>query len=427
MVLDPRARRPYRSHISRRDFLARSAATAAAFSGTSAVLAACGGDGARSPTGADGSGIQIASPENPARLPIADDNQPIESGLEPEAGPLKIYNWDEYIWPKVVKEFAAEYKVDYEISTFYNMEEAVSKIRTGQIDFDLFFPEIDVVPKLVAAKLIQPLNHSYIPNLKKNVWPQLADPFYDRSSRYTVPYVVYTTGIAWRTDLVDEDIAARENPYDVFWDSTYKGRIGIYDSYREAMAMVLLKNGIADVNTDDPDHIELVEKDLRRMQEATNIRTTISGAYEKLPQGEFAVHQSWSGDIVAAPYYFPQKDYGDPRGLLRYWWPENGKGDVNNDTIAILSGGKNPVLAHHFLNFMLETKYAVKNFSWVGYQPPMNDLDPDGLVKDGYVVPNLKPAIVREHDLETGFRELALPPEVDALWQDAWSAFKSGA
>jgi spermidine/putrescine transport system substrate-binding protein len=76
---------------------------------------------------------------------------------------------------------------------------------------------------------------------------------------------------------------------------------------------------------------------------------------------------------------------------------------------------------------MLETKYAVKNFSWVGYQPPMNDLDPDGLVKDGYVVPNLKPAIVREHDLETGFRELALPPEVDALWQDAWSAFKSGA
>jgi spermidine/putrescine transport system substrate-binding protein len=428
MVSYPRERWPIRrASISRRDFLARSAATATALSGASALLAACGGNGTTSRGQASSAGIEIATPQNPVTLPIAEDNQPIESGLDPEAGPLKIYNWDEYVWPRVVKDFAAEYKVDFEISTFYNMEEAVSKLRTGQVDFDVFFPEIDVVPKLAAAKLLRPLNHSYLPNLKGNVWPSLADPFYDRRSRYTVPYVVYTTGIAWRTDMVDEDIGARDNPYEVFWDSTYRGRIGIYDSYREAMAMVLLKNGITDINTDDPDHIELVEKELSRMAEATSIRTSIAGAYEKLPQGEFAVHQSWSGDIVAAPYYFPEKDYGDPRGLLRYWWPESGKGDVNNDTIAILAGGKNPVLAHHFLNFLLDTKHAVKNFSWVGYQPPMQDLDPGQLVKDGYVVPNLKRAIVRPRDLDTGIRELALPPEVDAMWQDAWSAFKSGA
>ena len=97
-------------------------------------------------------GLQLASPSNPETLPLSEDNAPIKSGLEPEAGPLKIYNWSEYVYPRVVKDFAAEYGVDYEITSFYNMSEAVNKIRTGRVDFDVFFPTADVVPKLVAGQ-----------------------------------------------------------------------------------------------------------------------------------------------------------------------------------------------------------------------------------------------------------------------------------
>jgi spermidine/putrescine transport system substrate-binding protein len=415
----PRERHTWNRAMNRREMIRLTGGAAL----SAAVLAACGGDKG----GGGGSGIRIASPSDPATLPIPDDNAPIESGLEPEAGPLKIYNWDEYIWPKVVKEFAAKYGVDFEISTFYNMNEAVAKIKTGQVDFDVFFPTIDVVPKLAAAKLIRPLNHSYIPNLDKNVWPELADPWYDKGSRYTVPYTVYTTGIAWRTDMVDDDIAALENPYDIFWDPRYEGKVGIYDSYRDAMDMVLLRNGITDINTDDPKHIELVRKDLVDMADKTSVRTTINGAYAKLPEGDFAIHQSWSGDIVAAPYYFPQANYGDPKGLLRFWWPEDGKGEIGNDTIAIPKTAKNPVLAHLFLDFLLDSQNAIDNFSWVGYQPPMKAVDPDKLIRQQYVVPNLKEAIVRKEFFDSGYKALTLPPEVDALWQDAWSDFKSGA
>lgn len=418
----PRERAWVPRRMSRRDFIVRSAAGAAGLYATGGLLAACGG-------GSGGGGapeIEIASPSNPATLDLFDDNAPIESGLEPEAGPLKIYNWDEYIWPRVVKDFAEEYDVDFEISTFYNMSQGVAKLRTGQVDFDLFFPTIDIVPKLVAAKMLQPLNQDYIPNLKGKVWPRLADPFYDSGSRYTVPYTVYTTGVAWRSDMVDDDIASLSNPYEIFWDADYAGRIGIYDDYREAMTMVLLKNGETDINTGDADKIEMVKEQLVEMADATNVRTTIDGAYAKLPEGVFAIHQSWSGDIVAAPYYMPAKDYGDPDGVLQYWYPPDGKGTVGNDTVAIPSTAKNPVLAHLFLDYLLETKNAVKNFSWVGYQPPMKELDPDQLVKDGYVVPNLKQAIVREQDFDTGFRQLALPVEADSRWQDAWSEFKAG-
>ena len=412
--------------MNRRQFLYRSAATTAALSGAGVLLSACGGDGSGG-TSSSSSAVKIASPSDPSTLPIYDDNPPIESGLDPEAGPLKIYNWDEYIWPKVVKDFAKEYDVDFEISTFYNMSEAVAKIRTGQVDYDVFFPTLDPIPKLVAAKLLQPLNHDYLPNLTSNVWPRLADPFYDKGSRYTVPYTVYTTGIGWRTDMVDDDIAAMSNPYEIFWDSKYAGKIGIYDDYREAIQMVLLKNGITDINTDDPQDLELAKKDLEEMADAVNVRTTIAGAYQKLPEGEFAIHQAWSGDMVAAPYYMPQKDYGDPNGLLRFWWPEDGKGVIGNDSMAILNNAKNPVLAHHFLNFMLANNHGIANFSWVGYQPPLKAIKPSKLVRQEYVVPNLETAVVKENYFDTGYIALALPPETDALWQEAWSEFKSGA
>ena len=43
------------------------------------------------------------------------------------------------------------------------------------------------------------MNHSYVPNLK-NLWPEYQNPWYDLGARYTVPYTIYGTGVAYRTD-----------------------------------------------------------------------------------------------------------------------------------------------------------------------------------------------------------------------------------
>ena len=63
----------------------------------------------------------------------------------------------------------------------------------------------------MTARLVRPLNHSYIGNLG-NVWPGFADPWYDGEARYSVPYSVYTTGVGWRTDQVPDDVAALDQP-----------------------------------------------------------------------------------------------------------------------------------------------------------------------------------------------------------------------
>ena len=51
------------------------------------LLAACGGS-----EGADASQLVLARPDNPVTHPLFDDNPAIASGLDPEQGPLRVYN-----------------------------------------------------------------------------------------------------------------------------------------------------------------------------------------------------------------------------------------------------------------------------------------------------------------------------------------------
>jgi spermidine/putrescine transport system substrate-binding protein len=455
MVFHPRD--PQYRNLSRRQFLRGSLATGLALPSAAAILAACGGDDGTTP-GANGNGngdgasqVLFGTPDNPVTLPTSDDNPPIDSDLEPEAGPLVLYNWEQYIWKKVADEFGKEFGVEVQIETFYNMEEAISKIQTGQVTFDVFFPTIDEVPRLVAAGLIQPLNHDYIPNLQANIWPSLADPFYDKGSQYSVPYAVYHTGIGWRYDLLQmevEDVQAMDNPYSVFWEHGVAGKTGIYDVSRDALALAMyhLEGSAVDPNTVDPTKIDAAKQALIELDEQLGLRVTIEGAYVGIPEGRFALHQAWSGDMLSTPWY--TADPAEENGLMRYYWPaRDGHGGVyDNDTYVIPKAANNPVLAHHFLNYMLDNDHSMKNFSWVGYQAPLTALDPEDVIENGWpglegyfswewkapkgeTWSNLTNAIVREEDTDpsVGDRFTGIPLDGLTLWTDAFAEFRAGA
>ena len=264
-----------RSSITRRDFLRRTGAGAAALAGLPAILSACGDQG---PTGAGGGsagsqgelmgpgGVPLARRDRPVTLPVYDDNPPIDSGLEPETGgTLRLYNWSYYIDPAVIKSFEKEHGVSVEVATFEGMDEAIGKLTSNAIQADVFFPALDQLSKLAVGKVVQPLNLSYIPNLEANVWPEFTDPFYDQGSQYSVPYTVWTTGIGWRTDRVSEDIAAMDNPYDVFWQAQdYSGKVSILPEKRDALALSILRHGSTDVNTEDAAVVQRAGDELHR-------------------------------------------------------------------------------------------------------------------------------------------------------------------
>lgn len=409
---------PLRHGPTRRQFLTRAAILAAAAPTLPAFLAACskGGPASGNPT------LTLASPDSPVKWNIADDNKAIADGLQPEKGAtLQLYTYADYTSPDAVKAFEDKYGVKVEISTFNDTDEAITKIRGGSVNYDIYFPSYDQISRLVTGKLVQPLNHSYITNID-NVWPSFKNPWYDQDWQYSVPYTIYTTGIGWRNDQVKTDIPKMSNPYDVLWDPQYKGKTAVIDDWHTAMAMVALQQGITDVNTSNADDLKKIGDQLTALVAATSPKVTIT-MYNDLPAGQLGVSQMWSGDIINAQSYLPE---GTSTDILQYWFPADGKGMVDNDLMVILKNGKNPVLAHLFLNHMLDPKSAMQNFTQIGYQPPQNTITADSLVSEEFIPENLRTAIVKPEDFDTGYRLLELDAANQDAWQKVWQAFNAG-
>jgi spermidine/putrescine transport system substrate-binding protein len=413
----PVPNRPERGVPSRRQFLQRAAVLGLTAPTLGAFLAACSKSGPSSsaPT------LTLAAPDHPVKWPIADDNKPIGDNLAPEKGAtLKIYNYADYLSPQAIKSFEDQYGVKVEVSTFNDGDEAITKLRSG-VDFDIYNANYTEISRLVTGGLVRPLNHSYLPNIS-NVWPSFTDPWYDQGWQYTVPYTIYTTGMGWRADQVPADIGALKNPYASLWDPVYKDKTAIIDDWHTAMALVLLKQGITDVNTSSTDDLKMVGEQLTALVKATSPKVTIT-MYSDLPAGQIGLSQMWSGDIINAQSYLPE---GVGPEILRYWFPQDGKGLVDNDMLVTLKGGKNPVLAHLFLNHMLDPAVAKENFSAIGYQPPQNTITPDSLVAEQFIPENLRSAIVRPEYFDAGYRTLELSADNDAAWHNVWNAFNAG-
>lgn len=390
---------PRQPRLSRRTFL-RAAGVAAG----GAFVGACASPGERRRGG-------------PA--PIDDEARRLDAGAAIERdATLRIYQWRDYLARDVLDSFTRRHAgsgVVVEVESFTTMAEAVDRLRRPGADLDVFFPTIDALPRLVSEGLLRPLTHELLPNVR-NLWRFFrggSGPFYDVGQRYTVPYTVYSTGIGWRRDLVREQDAppALENPYDAYWNPRYRGAVGIYDDYREAIAMALLRRG-DDPNSGDTGAIKRAVDDLVVLADDIDVEVSAEGAYDELQTGEYAFQQSWSGDLLSA------KRFGavaaDDAGDVAFTWPNGGI--VGCDLTAICSRGRNPALAHAFLDHLLDVRVAFENFRWNGYQPPVGDEPPE-------VRSSLEAAILHPDDLTDARFLRPLASDADAQWRVGWQRF----
>jgi spermidine/putrescine transport system substrate-binding protein len=389
------------------------------------ALAALGLGGTLSGCASDltGSGkLPLPRQDNPVKWPVFANNAAIKSGLAPEKdATLQIYIWEAYINQDCVKAFAKKYKCKVQLTTFNTMNEALSKLRSG-LAFDLLVGATpDVLGQLIEGQLVQPLNHSYIPNISQ-AWPDYTNPFYDMGWQYTVPYTIYTTGITWRKDKVDENPATMRNPWAMPWQGKYRGRVGILDDYREGISLGLLKNGLTNLNTTDYRQINASRQALQQLSTLTDV-TISSSEYNNVPVGQTWISSAWSGDMAAAQYYVPK---GVNVDVIGYWFPADGRGPVNNDTNVVLNSAANPVLAHQFLNYMLDLDNVLDNISWNGYMQPLTGVTPQVLVKEQILPQSLTSTVVTPSTFKTGLFELQLPVDADALWQQAWLVVSNG-
>ncbi|MEX0650450.1 MAG: extracellular solute-binding protein, partial [Actinomycetota bacterium] len=278
-VMDPRRDTP---GIDRRAFLRRLAAASVTAGVTlpssSALLAACDRAPAAKPTSVP----VLSSPAGPT----------FESGMPIEKrAVLKVYEWRDYLSRGTLSSFERSFPegdVRVEVESFAHMDEAVARLQDPATQFDVFFPTIDALAGLIDAGLLRTLDHGQLPNVR-NLWPWFREgdgPFYDPGQRYSLPYTVYVSGVAWRDDMVEAADApdAASDPWSVFWNPDYRGRVGMYDGFLEAMSLALLRDGVTDVRAATDDQLAAAAAALIDAISITDVRFTNDGVEEGLPE-----------------------------------------------------------------------------------------------------------------------------------------------
>ncbi len=317
----------------------------------------------------------------------------IKDGLTPEAGPLRILDYDAYVSPDIVTAFENKYGVKVEITTFTTDDEAITKIASGAVDVDLHKSAgTSTLFKLIESGLIQPLNKTYLTNLG-NVVASLRDPYYDKGGTYSVPYTVFGTGIGFRADRLDPASVS----WETLWNPEYKGVTSVLDDFREGLGMAMMRKGLTDVNTSDPAVIKQAGDDLGELTNLMNIKVEIEG-YHTIPEGSTTVAHTWSGDMIGALQYLPE---GTTSDVLGYWQPDPGRDQQRRDGCARPRPRTRCSLTSSSTTCSTRTT-AIENFKFVGYQPAIDGVDGQYLIDQGLVPENLRSSVMSNDQIAAG-------------------------
>jgi spermidine/putrescine transport system substrate-binding protein len=310
----------------------------AAFVAAGLILGACGGGGGEQDSDAGGSAQQSGG-------------APQELG-----GTLVISNWDAYMPKDLIPSFEKKSGVEVEVAVHTTNEDIMGKIQAQSgSGFDLVFVSGPFVQALQQQGWAAQLDHSQIPNLE-NLYPEASELGYDPGNQYSVPYTWGTTGLCYRSDLVDSEPTS----WDVFHDppAELEGKMTMLSTDRWLLQPALLSQG-ASINTTDPEVIEEAtdwtieaKKNLLGFDDTT--------FYSKLVSGEASLVQAWDG---WCNYGIAEDDN------IKFVIPEEGS-DVFTDAMVILESSENKAAAHAFINHVLEAKNGRAVAELVLYKVP---------------------------------------------------------
>ena len=267
---------------------------------------------------------------------------------------LNIYTWSSYISPRVIHGFEREYhcKVNYDL---YDSNEALlTKLQAGNVDYDLVVPSDYMVEILVRQGLLAKLEKEHMPNAWTNTDPRfLALPF-DPQNEYSVPYAWGTTGLAYRADLVKENI----DSWNTLFDPRFAGHILLLDDTREVFGMALKKLGYS-LNSTDPDQIRQA-RDLLLQQKPMVKGYNSSNFEQDLAAGDAWIAQAFNGNMT-----FVMRD--EPR--IRYVIPKEGA-TISVDCACIPRHAPHPRLAEDFINYFHRPEVAALFVNDCGFNTP---------------------------------------------------------
>lgn len=303
----------------------------------------------------------------------------IAAGSTFAAGKLVISNWDGYMPAELPEQFKEATGIEAEVSFHATNEEIMGKVvASGGKGYDVLFVSSPFAEALNKLGLTAPIDAGKIPNLA-NLYAEAAQLEYDPGNTFSVPYAWGTTGLCYRSDLVD---GTPDSWMDLLSPSdALKGKVTMLATDRWLMGAGLLAKGYS-VNETDQARIDEVKqllieakKDLLAYDDTT--------FYSKLVSGEASLVHAWDGWC----------NYGIAENPdIRYVIPSEGT-DLWVDTMVIMKSSEDLDAAHAFINYILgaETgQWVVENIM--------------------YKVPNKAAMDAVADDMLSGYPNIAISP-----------------
>lgn len=261
------------------------------------------------------------------------------------SGALNIYNWGEYINPRILQAFETEQKVHVNLQTYSSNEEMLTKILNGTSGYDLVFPSVhiqDIMFRLGQLEQTDINQYEGFRHIDRNTLRAKTDP----DGKYCLPYAFGTVGILYNRKVLGRDILGWKDLVSTVKEKQLK--FTLLDDMRETLGVGLLINGHS-VNTTNLDELREATKTILAMKPYVAAFTYNSRAMVA------------SGDIAAAHYFVGSMiDVLANPNELGYVIPEEGA-TLYQENICVLKDAPNKAEAIAFLKFYTRPEIAALN------------------------------------------------------------------
>ena len=281
---------------------------------------------------------------------------------------VHVYNWSDYIDPKVLEDFTKEtgIKVVYDV---YDKNETVeAKLLAGKSGYDIVTPSATFLQRFAEQKLLKPLDNAKLSNLK-NQMPEMQKNIavYDPGNKHAVPYMWGTVGIGVNVKKVKDALGdVPLNTWDLLLDPKLIGKlkscgVHVLDAPEDVFPAALRALKI-DPNTKKAEDFRKASAALVKIR--GNIRKFHSSEYiNALANGDICMAVGYSGDVLQAKKRAEEAKNGVE---IAYIIPREGA-QVAIDSFAIPADAPHPEEAHAFINFMLRPDIAARNVNVVAF------------------------------------------------------------
>ncbi|HEX5380447.1 MAG TPA: polyamine ABC transporter substrate-binding protein [Phenylobacterium sp.] len=291
-------------------------------------------------------------------------------GQKPAAkgGELHLYNWSDYIDPKLLTDFTAETGIKVVYDTFDSNEVLETKVLQGQTGYDLVVPSNHNVPRYVAAGAIQPLDKSRLTGLG-NLWPQIMahmEPF-DPGEKHTVPYMWGTIGIGYNPEALARRLPGMKiDSWAIAFDPKVLAKLkdcGVYwlDASEDMYAVAMNYQGRNPNSTNLADYQAATDM---MVKARPFVRKFHSSEYiNALANGDICLAIGYSGDVLQAR---SRAEEAGGKVKVAYAIPKEGS-QVWFDVFAIPKDAPNPDAAYRFLDYMLRPEVIARASNFTQY------------------------------------------------------------